>query len=260
VAGVPADSTILDAVARALRHDPGRPVVTFYDDDTGERVELSLATFDNWVSKIANLCSVELMLDPADLAVIELPTHWQAAVTIVGAWAAELTVQLEPGADVQLRVLAADRIEAHRDQPRADHVVACSMRPLGGRFVDPLPAGWLDFAVEVPPQPDALMTASRPGAGHIAVRGADGDITHADLLARGRAFAADVGLQPGGRLVTDLAPAGSDTMLAALVAPLAVGGSVVLVGPTTSGRRTTIAAQERGTVQIWSDQGPQASR
>ncbi|NDU76176.1 TIGR03089 family protein, partial [Actinomadura sp. DSM 109109] len=34
--------------------DPSRPLVTFYDDAAGERVELSARTFDNWVAKTAN--------------------------------------------------------------------------------------------------------------------------------------------------------------------------------------------------------------
>ena len=39
----------------ALRRDPARPLLTFYDDATGERTELSVATFANWVAKTANL-------------------------------------------------------------------------------------------------------------------------------------------------------------------------------------------------------------
>ena len=32
-----------------------RPLITFYDDATGERVELSAATTANWAAKAANL-------------------------------------------------------------------------------------------------------------------------------------------------------------------------------------------------------------
>jgi uncharacterized protein (TIGR03089 family) len=250
VADVTADSTILDAVARALRYDPGRPVVTYYDDATGERVELSLATFDNWVSKIANLCSLELMLDPGDLVTVELPTHWQRSVAMVGAWAAGLTVQRDPTTAVELRVVGPEGVVTHSGDAQADHVVACSLRPLGGRLVDPLPAGWIDFALEVPPQPDALMSTTRPTSSDVAVRG-DEDVTHADLLQRGSDAAAGLGLEPGGRLVTDLDAADRDWMSHALVAPLAVGASVVLVAPTTAERRTAIAAQEMATVELW---------
>ena len=39
---------------------PARPLVTFYDDATGERVELSVATYANWVAKTAGLAQDEL--------------------------------------------------------------------------------------------------------------------------------------------------------------------------------------------------------
>jgi uncharacterized protein (TIGR03089 family) len=247
---VTAAATVLDALAHALRSDPGRPLVTYYDDATGERVELSVATFDNWVSKIANLCSLELGLDPGDEVTVELPTHWQASVLMVGTWAAGLTLQTDLTTAVQLRVVGPDGVATYRENAGADHVMACSLRPLGGRFVDPIPAGWLDFAVEVPPQPDALMTTSRPAASDVAVRG-DADVSHGDLLKRGLVAAAEVGLEPGGRLVTDLDPADPDSTMHALVAPLALDASVVLVAPTTAERRTSIAAQERASVELW---------
>jgi hypothetical protein len=83
------------------------------------------------------------------------------------------------------------------------------------------------------------------------VRG-DADVSHGDLLKRGLVAAAEVGLEPGGRLVTDLDPADPDSTMHALVAPLALGASVVLVAPTTAERRTAIAAQERASVELWS--------
>ena len=42
-------------LATARDRDPARPLVTHYDDSTGERVELSATTLDNWVAKTANL-------------------------------------------------------------------------------------------------------------------------------------------------------------------------------------------------------------
>jgi hypothetical protein len=40
--------TILDPM---LRSDPVGPRVTYYDDATGERIELSAATLANWAAK-----------------------------------------------------------------------------------------------------------------------------------------------------------------------------------------------------------------
>ncbi|MGF7238961.1 MAG: hypothetical protein ACQSGP_29015, partial [Frankia sp.] len=48
------------ALARRLATDPARPMLTFYDDQTGERTELSATTLDNWVAKTANLLTDSL--------------------------------------------------------------------------------------------------------------------------------------------------------------------------------------------------------
>ena len=59
---VPGDH-VRPAPARLLRADPGRPLVTFYDDATGERTELSVTTYANWVAKAASLLAEELDLE-----------------------------------------------------------------------------------------------------------------------------------------------------------------------------------------------------
>ncbi|HET6211502.1 MAG TPA: TIGR03089 family protein, partial [Micromonosporaceae bacterium] len=38
-------------LARAVAAEPARPLITYYDDATGERTELSAATLANWVAK-----------------------------------------------------------------------------------------------------------------------------------------------------------------------------------------------------------------
>ncbi len=60
------DRTPADLLRSALASDPGRPLVTFYDDATGERVELSVATFANWVAKTANLLQADPAAEPGD--------------------------------------------------------------------------------------------------------------------------------------------------------------------------------------------------
>ena len=44
-----------------LRDNPAGPRITYYDDATGERVELSTATLANWAAKTANLLRDELV-------------------------------------------------------------------------------------------------------------------------------------------------------------------------------------------------------
>jgi uncharacterized protein (TIGR03089 family) len=240
---------VLAALSDAFRRDPGRPLLTFYDDATGERVELSVTTVDNWVSKIANLLGSDLGLGPGDLLAVELPLHWQAPVLVLGGWAAGLSICTSKD-PVQLRAVGPAALASGAVR-EADQVLACSLRPLGGRFIEPLPAGWLDFAVEVPPQPDALIVSQAPGPADVAIVSAGDATTHRDLAAGGVEVAQRIGLVPGGRLVTDHDLSDPEGMLTALVAPLMVNASVVLVAPTTAERRTAIATQERATATRW---------
>jgi hypothetical protein len=80
--------TPAELLGAALRRDPARPLLTWYDDATGERVELSVATAANWAAKTANFLLEEdiraVRLKPAD--------HWLAAVVALGAWTAGAAV------------------------------------------------------------------------------------------------------------------------------------------------------------------------
>ena len=140
-------TTFPDLLARRLAADPGQPLVTFYDDATGERTELSVKTFANWVSKTANLYADELMLDPGDAIRIALPPHWLGPVFLGAAWACGL--ELEDDADVA--VVGPDGIHSG-----ARTRLACSLTAFATRFADPLPAGVLDHGVLWPGQSDVF--------------------------------------------------------------------------------------------------------
>jgi uncharacterized protein (TIGR03089 family) len=63
---------LLDAL---LHTDRARPLITFYDLGTGERVELSVATTDNWVAKTANLLQDSLGVQAGARITVDLPLH-----------------------------------------------------------------------------------------------------------------------------------------------------------------------------------------
>jgi uncharacterized protein (TIGR03089 family) len=242
--------SVVSALAEALAVEPGRPLVTFYDGSTGERIELSVKTFDNWVNKIANLFADELMLEPGDAVRVDLPTHWQSTVTLLGAWTAGLHVVFdgapqEPAASV-VGPAATDHVDHVRGQS-----IACSLRPLGGAFVQPLPVGWLDFAVEVPSQPDVYVGQSPVQPEGLAVVGSSSRLSHRQLADRAHETATRLGLSPGGRLLTDVNPCDAPGVDVGLVAPLVTGSSVVLVTGCDEATRDSIALQERVTVTAW---------
>ncbi|GGT48163.1 TIGR03089 family protein [Streptomyces atratus] len=220
------DRTPADLLRSALATDPARPLVTFYDDATGERVELSVATFANWVAKTANLLQGDLAAEPGDRLALLLPAHWQSAVWLLACSSVGVIadVQGDPaGAD--LVVSGPDTLEAAR-ACRGERV-ALALRPLGGRFPQ-APEGFADYAVEVPSQGDrfAPFAPVDPDAPALAVGGAE--LTAAQLLARAREDAAALGLTAGSRLLTGRTYDTWEGLSAGLFAPLVTGGSVVL--------------------------------
>ncbi|NEC50401.1 TIGR03089 family protein, partial [Actinospica acidiphila] len=114
------DRTPADLLSSALAADPGRPLVTFYDDATGERVELSVATFANWVAKTANLLQDELSVEPGDRVTLLLPAHWQTAVWLLAC--ASVGVVADVGGDPS----AADVVVSGPEPESLEAARACS--------------------------------------------------------------------------------------------------------------------------------------
>ncbi|WP_326604056.1 TIGR03089 family protein [Streptomyces sp. NBC_01800] len=220
------DRTPADLLRSALAADPARPMVTFYDDATGERVELSVATFANWVAKTANLLQGDLAAEPGDRLALLLPAHWQSAVWLLACSSVGVVadVQGDPAA-ADLVVTGPDTLDAAR-ACRGERI-ALALRPLGGRFPQP-PEGFADYAVEVPSQGDrfAPYAPVDPDAPALTVGGLG--LTAAQLVVRAREDAVELGLTPASRLLTGRAYDSWDGLSAGLFAPLAAGGSVVL--------------------------------
>jgi uncharacterized protein (TIGR03089 family) len=157
------DRTPADLLRSALATDPARPLVTFYDDATGERVELSVATFANWVAKTANLLQNELSAEPGDRVALLLPAHWQTAVWLLAC--SSVGVVADVGGDPA----AADHVVAGPGEFEAGLAcsgerIALSLAPLGRRFPVP-PDGYADYAVE--------CRGRRAGPGRCARAGPD---------------------------------------------------------------------------------------
>jgi uncharacterized protein (TIGR03089 family) len=220
------DRTPADLLRSALAADPARPLVTFYDDATGERVELSVATFANWVSKTANLLQGDLAAAPGDRLAFLLPAHWQSAVWLLACSSVGVTVQIggNPAA-ADLVVSGPDTLDAAR--ACGGERIALALRPLGGRFPQP-PQGFSDYAVEVPGQGDrfAPYAPVDPDAPALVVDGTE--LTAAQLVERARSDSGQRGLAPGSRLLSGLPFDNWNGLSAGLFAPLAAGGSVVL--------------------------------
>lgn len=191
--------------------------MTFYDDATGERTELSAATYANWVAKTANLLSEEMMLEPGDAISLELEPHWLGTVFAGAVSAAGLTRSDRAEARIvgpgQLPALAASA-------PAPGTVLACSLTPFATRFTEPLPAGVLDHGTLWAGQSDFFAPVASLDLGAV---------------------------EPDDRrVITDLDPLGDhgNALLAALIAG---AGSLVLVAHPDEKRWPAHSQSERAT-------------
>ena len=232
-------TTFSEVLTRQLRADAGRPFITFYDDATGERVELSVTTYANWVAKTASLLTDEHDLERGQTLCVDLPTHWLGPVFLGAAWSVGLVV----GEDAPDAVVCGPGT-LDRWAGRADDipVLACSLLPLGVRFADPLPPGVHDVGVEVWSQPDAFTPWDPPGPDDLAIPG----LTQGEMW---RAAAAGSLLTDGGRLLSEANPA-SPPGLASFTEPLARDGSLVLVTHPGPGRLDAVSTAERTTARF----------
>jgi uncharacterized protein (TIGR03089 family) len=239
--------TIPTALDARLAADPARPFITFYDDATGERIELSVATYANWVSKTAALLVDELDAERGDLLLVDLPTHWTGAVWLAAAWACGLCVTDEPerAGSAAVVVCGPDSVEGYAALAADRPVVALSLRPLGGRFSEPLPAGVTDYGAVVLAQPDVFVAPDPPSAGDAALRDGGRTLTQADLL---DAAADGALLDAGDRLLTDVNPCSSEGV-GLLTSALLLGGSLVWVAAPDEAAWERHRVDERATAQ-----------
>ena len=233
----------------STRADPARPFMTFYDDATGERVELSRLSFDNWVAKTANLIQDDLAATPGEIISILLPVHWQALVWLAACWETRLVAA--PGLDpakADHAVVDPDHLAAAGRSP--GERIALPLLPLGGRFgehgMDPLPPGLLDYAAEVPRHGDRFASLSGPARPDDPALLLDArTYTQAALAAHGRDRGHELGLHRAARVLTDREASTMDGITDAFLAPLAVGGSTVLCRHLDRNRVDHRASAER---------------
>lgn len=235
-------------LAEILKDDPGRPLVTFYDDATGERVELSVATYANWVAKASSLLVEELDLERGQHVLVDVPTHWLGPVFLGAAWNAGLVVAF-PGDDppsagqADAVICGPGPLAAYADSAAQIPIVATALLPLGVRFADPLPAGVHDFGIEVWSQPDSFIPWDPPGADDPALVSHTQEQLMTPTVDETGSLLAD-----GGRLLTTANPA-SPTGFASFMEPLVRGGSTVWVRNANPDSLERKYADERATAQ-----------
>ena len=149
-----------------LRRDPGRPRLTWYAAD-GDRVELSGAVLDNWVSKTTNLLVEELDVGPGSRVLLALPMHWRAVVWALAVWRAGATVVLADAPAGDADVMVTDQPDAR--VPGAAALVVVSLPALARRYAGTLPPDALDAASSVMTYGDVIGWAPQTEIGRAHV-------------------------------------------------------------------------------------------
>ena len=143
-----------------LVSDPAGPRITYYDDATGERIELSTATLANWAAKTGNLLRDELGAGPASRVAVLLPAHWQTAAVLFGIWWIGAEVVLDGPADIAL--CTRDRLDEADAAVGGGEVAVLSLDPFGKPAAD-LPVGVTDYATAVRVHGDQISPERHPG-------------------------------------------------------------------------------------------------
>ena len=237
--------TIPQALGAAVRRDPTTPLLTWYDDASGDRTELSGATLDNWVSKTANLLVDGAGLGSGDTVAVLLPPHWQTAAIVLGASAAGLAVDLggRPR-PAEALFTVPERAEDAASWPAGDRYVT-GLLPLAMPLRE-VPPGFADYPTEVRRFGDHFRAVQPVEPDDRAIAGPV-ELSHRAVLRTATLHATELGIVAGARVLVD-ARTHPDTM-DWLLAPLVAGASIVLcanldpalLADRTSAERVTVA-------------------
>jgi len=221
-------AAILDPMLRA---DPVGPRITYYDDATGERIELSAVTLANWAAKTGNLLRDELGAGPASRVAVLLPAHWQTAAVLFGVWWIGADALLGGGPDIDVALCTAERLD-EADATGAAEVAVLSLDAFG-RPVPDLPIGVTDYATAVRVHGDQIVAEQHPGPA-LAGRSVE------QVLAACQKAATAKALTASDRVLSTAPWDTPDDVIDGLLSVLAVGGSLVYVAnpdPTALPRR-----------------------
>src|SRR4051794_26199380 len=223
-------------------------LLTYCDDATGVRVELTAADLGGWAARTAGLLCDGYGLKAGDRAAVLLPPHWQTAAILLGAWSAGITVSF--------RSWATAGLTADPDQPFDALFVT---RARLDSWLETVPEAWHRFVLESPTVPDgyhdylaevASYSDAAPAYQMISQSGPaspDGT-TYRQWADLAREIAASMGVRAGDKVLVD--GAAPDEPVKWLLAPLVAGASIVVAANLQPGSIDERRAAEGATHAI----------
>lgn len=226
-----------------------RPVLTCYDDRTGERREFTAAALAGLAGRVARLLREGCGLRAGDRVAIQAPPHWQTAAAVLGAWSVgaalsfrlSATAGLEPldgsdGETLDALFVEHARIDDWLDTvPDARHRFALLVN-------GDVPEGYRDLLTAMGGFPGTL-----PAYGLVRPdQAASTDGTSFGAWGRlAGALAEQWDLRPGERLLIDANE--HEHPVKWLLTPLSMGATVVLCANLDRGGLAARVAAERVT-------------
>jgi len=246
-----------DLLAAVVRRNAAAPLLTAYDDATGDRVELSAATLANWVAKTANLLQDEFDVGPGSTVAVALPVHWQTTAVLLAAWSCGAAV-LDTAAEDDDRLAGADVVLADRDRlPALEDAVGAGGAELLGLSLHPLGLGMTDyvgpardFALEVRAHGDHFSPWQPPDPAAPGLVTGGLTLALGGLVAAAGELASRLDIRPDDRVLVDADTAAEAGPVAWLLAPLVAGASTVLVRHPAVEGLAHRAATERVTATL----------
>ncbi|MFC4020933.1 TIGR03089 family protein [Micromonospora sp. GCM10011542] len=228
-----------------------QPMLTYLDDATGERTELTASQLGAWAARSAGLLRDGCGLGPGSRVAVLLPPHWRTAAVLLGAWAIGAAVSFRPRATAGLAVLepGGDRpydavfVTPERLDDWLEDVPEGVHRYLVGTRSGPLtetPLGWLDWSAEVDRHTDTPPDYAQVRPSDAATPDGTSYGAYGRIAAE---IASQLDLRAGDRLLVDAAE--HEQPLKWLLAPLSAGASVVLCANLDHARLDARLAVER---------------
>jgi uncharacterized protein (TIGR03089 family) len=230
------------AVLDPLLALPSAPRITYYDDATGERIELSTVTLANWAAKTGNLLRDELGAGPGSRVAVQLPAHWQTLGVLLGVWFIGAEVVLGQGG-CDIACCTADRLdEADAAVGQMGDVVAFSLDAFG-KSVAGLPFGITDYATSVRAHGDQIVPERQPGP---ALNG----VSAAETRTAATTSATARGLSSASRVLSSAPWDTADAVVDRVLAVLTAGGSLVQVAHPDPAAQARRREAEKVTVEL----------